>query len=117
MVGWIIATLVMGLAAFLWHQYRRTLGIYVPHADRQPARPANEETPLGMEATDLGHIARTTRANETLERANTNWTRPRGGTFAVRAAETDVAPWGDDASYAARFHAAFLKDRSKDQTK
>ena len=52
------------------------------------------------------------RRNESLDRGQTNWTN-RGH----MAAATDVAPMPDDQTYAARFHAAFLKDTkdTKDQ--
>jgi hypothetical protein len=105
-----LATLGAGFAALLWHQHRQAARQYRPLATRQPARAEAPETPLGMEATDLGHVARTTRANETLERGTTNWMRALDGTFASRAAETDIAPWADDATYAARYHAAFHRE-------
>ncbi|KIN66353.1 hypothetical protein Z946_365 [Sulfitobacter noctilucicola] len=91
-------------------QYRARRGIHRPLASRQPERQVSE-VPLGMEALDLDAVSRTNRRNESLERGQTNWLGKAG--FFGRT-DTDVAPLADDETYAARFHDAFQKNRSKD---
>lgn len=93
-------------------QYRARAGTYRSLSSRQPER-RSDETPLGYEGLNMAEVDRTNRRNESLERGHTNWTRSGFG-GASRATETDVAPLADDETYAARFHAAFLKDKSKD---
>lgn len=110
---WLLGGLVTGIAAIGWLQHRAQRGIYRPLSTRQPPRPEKQKTPLGMEAIDLEAVARTTRKNESLERGTTNWIRARTGLFGGHA-EITVEPLADDETYAARYHAAFQKDRSKD---
>lgn len=98
-------------AAICAVQYRAATRVHRPLSQRQPTRATPRETPLGMEAIDMAEITRTNRRNESLERAHTNWTsRDRS-----MAAATDVQPLADDETYAARFHAAFIKYK-KDKT-
>lgn len=113
MVLWLISGIVGGIAVVGYVQYRSRRHIYRPLSSRQPARQANGDIPLGMEAIDLDHVARTTRRNESLERATTNWMR-KGTGIMGSATETHIEPLADDETYAARYHAAFHKDRSKD---
>lgn len=64
-----------------------------------------------MEGLDLAEVSRTNRRNESLERGQTNWLSKTG--FFGRP-DTDILPLADDETYAARFHNAFQKDKSKD---
>ncbi|MEP5730078.1 MAG: hypothetical protein ABJL67_11995 [Sulfitobacter sp.] len=108
--------LLVALAAFgliLWLQSRavRRQG-HRPLSTRQPDRNEKKQAvPLGMEALDLEAVSRATRRNESLERGQTNWLTKSG--FFGRA-DTDVAPLADDETYAARFHTAFHKEKTKD---
>tara|TARA_R110002110_G_scaffold130063_7_gene310380 strand:+ start:1899 stop:2240 length:342 start_codon:yes stop_codon:yes gene_type:complete len=113
MIYWLISALIAGgtLVAYLQHRSRR--GVYRPLAERQPQAPAQQDVPLGLEAVDLDYVARTTRRNESLERATTNWMRKGSGLLGA-AAETAISPLADDETYAARYHAAFQKNSSKD---
>ncbi|MFT6673996.1 MAG: hypothetical protein ACJAVM_000167 [Sulfitobacter sp.] len=110
---WIMAGIIAGVAVIGYGQYQRQKGQYRPMSQRQPARRTSDKTPLGMEALDLAAVARTTRRNESLERGHTNWTR-KGSGFLSASAETDIQPLADDETYAARFHTAFQKDKTKD---
>ena len=114
MTGWLLLLPVAALVGVLLRQYASVRGTHVPLSQRQPARQDARGVPLGMEATDLAGLARSARVNETLERSHTSWTGRWWGKDQGRGAATDVAPWPDDHTYAARFHAAFHKDRSKD---
>ena len=111
---WLLGALVAGVAVIAYAQHRAQRRVYRPHASRQPARPRQEKAPLGMEAIDLNEVARTTRRNESLERGTTNWMRARMGLFGGHA-DVTVDPLADDETYAARYHAAFQRDRSKDE--
>ena len=111
MWGWIIGGVVGGIALIAYVQHRAQAGIYRPLASRQPERPKTQDVPLGMEAIDMTQVNNVARRNESLERAHTNWTN-RGG---LRAS-TDVPPMADDETYAAKYHAAFLKDKPKGRT-
>ncbi len=91
-------------------QYRTANSQYRPLASRQPER-RESTVPLGMEATDLEAVSRATRRNESLERGQTNWLNKSG--FFGRT-DTDPAPLADDETYAARYHAAFQNQKSKD---
>lgn len=113
MLVWFLGIIGVGFAAICLQQYRGQKGMYRPLAQRQPERPDTRTVPLGMEELDLDHIRATTRRNESLERGNTNWTSRKGG-FLAGSADTDVAPLSDDETYAARYHAAFLKAKTKD---
>lgn len=113
MLFWASGILVAVIVAVSVRQYRAQQGRYRPLTSRQPERRDTSHVPLGMEATDLDHIRATMRRNESLERGNTNWTSRKGG-FLAGAADTDVAPLSDDETYAARFHAAFHNEKSKD---
>ena len=104
----ILIGLALGVAAIGYRQHRARRGIYRPLATRQPQRRAAPQATLGLEATDMGVVNAAARRNESLERGHTNWTF-RGGLSAA----TDVAPMADDETYAARFHAAFMKDKGK----
>ena len=117
MAGWIAGAFLAALVAVIWLQHRARRNTYQPLASRQPHRASGTKIPLGMEATDLAHVARAARRNETLERGSTNWSRRLGGSFAGRSTDTDVAAWDDDETYAARYHAAFFKDTSKESPK
>lgn len=112
MLVWVFGTIAVLFVALCVRQYRAAQGVYRPLTTRQPER-RDRAVPLGMEATDLDHIRATTRRNESLERSSTSWTT-RKGTFLAGSTDTDVAPLSDDQTYAARFHAAFHKDKSKD---
>lgn len=92
-------------------QYRETRGQYRPLSHRQPERRAKNDRELGLEAINMDEVHRTQRRNESLERANTNWTDKRNMT---QAADTDIQPLADDETYSTRYHAAFHKDKSKD---
>jgi hypothetical protein len=113
MLPWFLgigSVLIVGLCV---RQYRAHDGVYRSLSSRQPDRRGSGETPLGMEALDLNHIRATTRRNESLERGNNSWTT-RKGSFLGGSADTDVAPLSDDETYAARYHAAFHNNKSKD---
>lgn len=101
----VLAVVVIGAA-----QFRASAGSHRPLAQRQPA-PSDRDVPLGLEAIDMSTLDAANRRNESLERGQTNWLR-KGGFFG--RADTDVAPWADDETYAARFHAAFQNNKSKD---
>jgi hypothetical protein len=109
LLGAVVAVVV--LIAYLQHRAQR--GVYRTLASRQPPRRKKEKAPLGMEAIDLNAVARTTRKNESLERGTTNWMRSRMGFFGSHA-DVNIEPLADDESYAARYYAAFQKDRKKD---
>ncbi|KIN77376.1 hypothetical protein C8N31_103218 [Sulfitobacter mediterraneus] len=110
---WIIGTIVAVVAVISYGQYRTQKGTYRPLSSRQPARRAEEKTPLGMEALDMRIVSSATRRNESLERGQTNWTR-KGFGFFTTSADTDIEPLADDETYAARYHTAFQKDQTKD---
>ncbi len=114
MWGWLAAAAGGLVALVLWAQYRAQRGQYRSLASRQPPRPKATERPLGLEAVDLEAVARASRRNESYERGTTNWLRSRMGFFGA-AVDTRVEPWADDETYAARYHAAFLKDKAKDK--
>lgn len=84
-----------------------------PLAARQPARPANREVPLGMEATDLTLVDRVNRRNDALERVNQTSAHRDGPSEYVASASTDVTPMPEDETYAARYHRAFTKKGSQ----
>lgn len=109
---WILAAVIAGVAGIAWMQHRAARGTYRSLSSRQPARHQYEKPPLGMEATDLDLVARTTRRNETYERANVTWTRQNGAKHTA-AAETDIEPGPDDHTYAKWFHRSFLKNKEK----
>ena len=111
MWGWIAAAGVGLIAAVSFLQYRAQRHTYRPLASRQPPRPQDRETPLGMEATDIDAVTRVARRNEALERAHTNWNRSSG---MGRGAETSIDPMPDDETYAKRFHTAYMRNRKKD---
>lgn len=113
MWGWIIGGIVAVVAVISYGQYRAQKGNYRPLSSRQPARRNQEKTPLGMEALDMSIVSKATRRNESLERGQTNWTRKGFGSFTT-SADTDVDPLADDETYAARYHTAFQKDKTKD---
>ncbi|MEM6760121.1 MAG: hypothetical protein AAF601_11650 [Pseudomonadota bacterium] len=83
-----------------------------PLAMRRPAQAARREIPLGMEATDLSLIDKVARRNDALERTSAPRTIHQAGSFST-AASTDVAPMPEDETYAARYHRAFMKKKSK----
>ncbi|MEM7520458.1 MAG: hypothetical protein AAF307_05420 [Pseudomonadota bacterium] len=108
-----IALLVLSIGILVWVQVRAARiahQTYRPLATRQPER-RKTERPLGTEALDLDEISRTNRLNESLERGQTNWLSNSG--FFGRP-DTDVPPLADDETYAARFHQAFQRDKSKE---
>ena len=117
MAGWIIVASVSMLAGVIWLQHRAQRGRYSPLSQRQPTREAGAGKPLGMEATDLASVARVSRVNETLERGSTNWSRRLFGGQADRTTDTDIAPWADDETYAAHYHAAFHKQTTEESPK
>ena len=94
-------------------QYRAKAAVHRPLSQRQPSRRPTQDVPLGMEATDLQAVARSARQNETLERSNTGLTRILPGSWGA-SDPTDITPMPDDATYAARYHAAFHTDTAKD---
>ncbi len=77
---------------------RRPLTAYQPQRDA-----AEDDVPLGMEATDLDAVARTNRRNDALERVTLPGTKHL--TQAHRAHHVQAMP--DDETYAARYHRAF----------
>ncbi|MEM6305668.1 MAG: hypothetical protein AAF744_13195 [Pseudomonadota bacterium] len=101
------AALCAGLAAFFAAR-PRTGRSYRPLASRQPARATEEAPELGTEALDLAEVARIQRRNEALERGHTNWTRGRS-VLGSAAADTYIAPWADDETYAKRYRTAYQK--------
>ena len=108
---WTFGAIGAGVVAVIFiAQYRAAQGTHRPLSQRQPAQ-REQNVPLGMEAIDMESLSAANRRNESLERGQTNWLR-KGGFFG--AADTDVAPWADDETYAARFHAAFQNKNSKD---
>ena len=113
MLGWLLGAGAVGLVATLVVQYRQAARVYRPLASRQPPRRPQGSRPLGTEALDLEAIGRVQRRNESLERAHTNWTRGSGRIMGVEASDLEVAPWPDDADYARRFHAAYLRNKDK----
>ena len=98
------------LAVLVWGQYRVARATHRPLASRQPER-RTQDVPLGMEGLDLDEISRTNRRNESLERGQLNWFSNKG--FFGRP-DTDVQPLADDETYAARYHDAFHKNKTKD---
>ncbi|MFC6584381.1 hypothetical protein [Sulfitobacter aestuariivivens] len=62
---------------------------------------------------DIAAVNKVTRRNEALERGHTNWTRKSSTQTDV--AETDIQPLADDETYATRFHAAFMKNKGREQ--
>ena len=74
---WIIGTIVAVVAVISYGQYRAQKGTYRPLSSRQPARRAEEKTPLGMEALDMRIVSSATRRNESLERG-ANQLDPQG---------------------------------------
>lgn len=115
---WIMAAAAIALALVLWGQYRAQRGVYRPLSSRQPQRdPDDAKTPLGMEGLDLALIERTARQNEALERSTGGWNarRTRGSFLGAAPSQGPAKP--EDETYAAWFHAAFLKDKSKDKTR
>jgi len=107
---WIALGLVAALGVVLWMQYRTARQTHRPLASRQPER-RKKDVPLGMEAMDMEEISRTNRRNESLERGQTNWLT-KGGFFG--RPDTDIRPLAEDETYAARYHAAFQNDKTKD---
>ncbi|MFK7834850.1 MAG: hypothetical protein AB8B60_01405 [Sulfitobacter sp.] len=107
---WLLLAAAGGFGLILWAQQRSARRQYRPLSARQPER-RTQEVPLGMEGLDLNEISRTNRRNESLERGQTNWLSKAG--FFGRP-DTDVVPLADDETYAARFHAAFHQDKTKD---
>jgi hypothetical protein len=108
--GWIIGGIGGIFALICFAQHRAQRGTYRPLASRQPQHRDADDVPLGMEATDMAHVNAATRRNESLERGQTSWTY-RGS---MKAA-TYVPPMADDETYAAAYHAAFQKDKTKGQ--
>lgn len=80
-----------------------------PLASRQPAREAQSEIPLGMEAIDMDLIKSVNRRNAALERVNTFFAPKRNTGSHLERAETRVTPLPDDETYAAHFHRAYMK--------
>lgn len=112
MWGWIIGlTGAAALTAICVLQYRSAASTHRPLSERRPQPRNDSDVPLGLEAIDMETLSEANRRNESLERGQLNWLRS-GGFFG--RADTDVAPWADDATYAARFHAAFQNSKSKD---
>ena len=111
-MGWLalLALLIAGGGVFAFLQYRAQSGTYRTLASRQPPR-APRDIPLGMEAMDLDSIGRTNRRNDSLERGTTNWLG-RAGFFG--RTDFDPPPLADDETYAARYHDAFHKEKTKD---
>lgn len=107
---WVLFAATALVVLVLLRQYRSARSTHRPLASRQPER-RDTAVPLGMEATDLESVARTTRRNESLERGQTNWLNKSG--FFGRT-DTNPAPLADDETYAARYQAAFQKPKSKD---
>jgi hypothetical protein len=110
---WLIGILSALFLGLCLRQYRAQKSVYRPLSGRQPERRDTGEVPLGMEAIDLNHIRATTRRNDSLERGTTSWMASNGGLLAG-SADTDIDPLSDDETYAARYHAAFQKDKTKD---
>jgi len=110
---WIIGGIVAVIAAISFVQYRAQAGTYVPLSQRQPTRAPAPEKELGMEATDVEAVARVTRQNESLDRGQTTLTSKRG-LFGARVYDTVITPMADDETYAARYHTAYIKKKSKD---
>ena len=106
-----VLALIVGIA---YLQHRATRGIYTPLASRQPPRAEKAEKPLGMEATDLDMVLRTARRNEGLERSNSGITRSGWTGLGAVSAEATIEPMPDDETYARRFHAAYMKNKTKD---
>lgn len=111
---WIVGAALLAVVVISVQQYRAARGTYRPLSQRQPQRRATSAPELGMEAIDMAEIHRTQRRNESLERANTNWTRRRDATS---AADTDIQPLADDETYSARYYAAFHSKKNKDRSK
>jgi len=111
---WILGAAVLAVIVISVQQYRAARSIYRPLSARQPERRTRPAPELGMEAIDMAEIHRTQRRNESLERANTNWTRRRDATS---AAETDIQPLADDETYSARYYALFQSKKHKDRNK
>jgi hypothetical protein len=107
---WIALALIAVVALLIWSQHRAARQIHRTLASRQPER-RRQDVPLGMEGLDLDEVSRTNRRNESLERGQTNWLT-KGGFFG--RPDTDIRPLADDETYAARYHAAFHKNKTKD---
>ena len=107
MWSWLLLAVLAGLGLVLWAQYRAASRVHRPLASRQPER-RTREVPLGYEGLDLEEVSRANRRNESLERGQTNWLSNKG--FFGRP-DTEVLPLADDETYAARYHAAFQKDK------
>ena len=120
-LGWSIAGLFALITLISLRQYHAGKNTYRPLSSRQP-EPAfkPDERELGTEALDLKAVARVNRRNESLERGHVNWTRRSAGFLRPGSqrtaldADTDIDPWDDNEKYAARFHAAFQKGKTKD---
>lgn len=114
--GWIIGAALTALALVLFNQHRTARRVHRPLASRQPPRdPAASRTPLGMEGLDLDAVDRTTRRNEALERSTGGWTSRQVPRSFLAAPSAVTLRQPDDETYAAWFHTAFLKDKSKEK--
>jgi hypothetical protein len=107
LLGYIALGLIALVAVIAWMQARTRSGTYTPIASRMP-RPDRQSVPLGMEATDIDLVNRTTRRNESLERANTSLIN-KEKTSRLNASDLHIEPWADDETYAKRFHSVFQR--------
>lgn len=117
---WILGAALLVVAGICVSQFRAANRSYVPLSQRQPARGAQNKKPaLGHEALDMTGVHRTQRIHQGLER--TTMLAPRLFGAKNMPAQDIINPEGlalpDDETYSARYHAAFHKDKNKDQNK
>jgi hypothetical protein len=117
---WVLGAALLGVAGVCVSQYRAANRSYVPLSKRQPSRGASNKKPaLGHEALDMTGVYRTQRIHQGLER--TTMPMPRLFTRKNTPEDDIINPEGlalpDDETYSARYHTAFHKTKSKDQTK